>query len=335
MRVLLRLATGTGDLSSHRSVTRALKAYGVALTIATASFADGACGDSSASSGTTGGDTGGGGGAGAGVALKVLDWNTHNFFNDKKDSNLSLETVVSNAEYQKHLIDVAAVVGALDPDIAVFAEVENQSVLDALNTKLGDKYPTRSIIDANDPRGIDVAAISKFPFTSVVSHKADSFTLHGQPAPKYQFARDCVEYHFTKGGRNIVVLGVHFRSKVAPDDANKRLAEGQHARDIANSLTMADPMALVIVTGDFNDLPTSEVFKAVTGAAPDLYTDAASFIPNAYSFTFQGSQELIDHQMSNPAMTMLLDQSTVVLRHGADIDAASDHAPMMATYSIH
>lgn len=293
-------------------------------------------GSGASSSKSTGTSTGGAGG-GAGEPLVILDWNLHNFFDDKKNSTAPQETVATTAEYQAHLTSVSAILNELDPDVAVFAEVENQPVLEALNTKLGQKYVERRIIPSpNDPRGINVAAISKIAFTSVVSHKDDSFTLHGLPAPSYKFTRDCVEYHFTKNGRNVILLGVHYRSKVAPDDPNKRLAEAQHTRDIADGLAKADPTAAIIVLGDFNDLPGSEAVTAVAGSGASVFTDAASFLPSGsqWSFLFMGSQELIDHQMSNPIMTGMLDKASVQIRHGADVDAASDHGPIMATYDI-
>lgn len=300
------------------------------------------CGDDGGSSagaggsgagGGTGGEGGQGGNVVSGQPLKILNWNTRNFLNDLDDSTVMDEMIKSTAEYQAQLAAVSATVTELDPDVAVFAEIENQAVLDDLLAELGPEYVDSSIIDSNDPRGVDIAAISKFPFTDVVSHQDDMFVVEGTAAPSYSFARDAVEYHFSFRGQPIVLIGVHYRSKGPPDDPNKRLAEAQRSRAIADELTAANPSLGVIVLGDFNDLPGSAPFKAVEGPASDKYLDAATYVPQGerWTFDFMGSLELIDHQMANSVMQQHLDTKSVVIRHGLGAEA-SDHAPMMATY---
>jgi predicted extracellular nuclease len=319
------------------SLRRPLGLAGLGLALAALPSALGACGGGESGTGGSGTGSTGTGTGGAGEPVVILDWNLHNFFDDKKNSTAPQETVVSTAEYQAHVSSAAAVLSALDPDVAVFAEIENQPVLEALNQKLGGKYADLAIVPSpNDPRGINVAAISKIMFTCVVSHQTDSFTLHGAPAPSYKYTRDCVEYHFTKNGRNIILLGVHFRSKVAPDDPNKRLAEAQHTRDIADGLAKADPTAAIIILGDMNDVPGSEPVTAAQGTGASAYTDAASSAPSGdqWSFLFMGTQELIDHQLSNPVLAPMLDTKSVQIKHGADVDAASDHGPIVATYLV-
>lgn len=300
-----------------------------------------ACGDSGETTTTTTSSTGGGGTGGSGTGggltgkpLKVLNWNVHNFFNDQNDSPAPDETIESATAYQNHLNAIAGVISALDPDVAVLMEVENQSTLDDLNAALGNAYADASILDGNDPRGVDIAALSKIPFSSVVSHASDTFTQEGLPAPEYQFARDAVEYHFTFEGQDIVLIGVHFRSKGPPDDADKRLAEAQHARSIADGLVAASPDLAVAILGDYNDLPDSPPYDAIAGAAPDLFVDAAMSVPMAerYTFDYMGALELIDHQMANPKMYGRFDPASATIRHGTDVGMASDHAPFMATY---
>ncbi|MBL9025867.1 MAG: endonuclease/exonuclease/phosphatase family protein [Myxococcales bacterium] len=300
-----------------------------------------ACGDDSGSSTGAGGSgasgVGGQGGEGgqvvSGEPLKILNWNTRNFVNDLNDSTVADEFIKSTAEYQAQLTAVAAAITELDPDVAVLAEVENQAVLDDLMAELGPEWVDSSLIESADPRGIDIAAVSKLPFSDVVSHQDDEFVVEGTNAPTYTFARDAVEYHVTFRGQDIVLIGVHFRSKGPPDDPNKRLAEAQRSRAIADELTAADSSLGVIILGDFNDLPGSAPFKAVEGAAPDKFVDAASYVAEAdrWTFDFQGNLELIDHQMANVLMQQHLDTKAVVIRHGLGAEA-SDHAPMMATY---
>jgi predicted extracellular nuclease len=301
-----------------------------------------ACGDDgTGGSSSTGGEGAtssggtGGGGASSGTPITIMNWNVHNFFNDKNDSAAPDEFVKTAAEYQEQLGAIADVIMELNPDIAILTEVENDDVLMALNAKMGNAYANAVLIEGNDPRGVDIAALSKVPLGKTVSHKTDMFVQEGTPAPTYTFARDCVEFHLNFAGRDIALLGVHYRSKGPPDDADKRLAEAQRSRAIADELMMANDQLGVVILGDFNDLTNSLPFKAVEGSSP-VFTDAAASAPEAdrWTFDFMGTKELIDHQMSNPVMTEWLDTSSVVIRHTNAVTTASDHAPMMATYHV-
>lgn len=299
----------------------------------------------------TGGDSGGstttgsgGDGSGGGIArapLSIVQWNTRNFFDSKTNPATPTETVLSAFDYASKRKTIGAVLKQLDGDIVVLAEIENKAILDDLDAaELGDAYSQRILIEGNDQRGIDVGVLSKIAPDSVVSHKDDVFVLKGTNGPQYHFARDCLELHFTVNGREIILLGVHFRAKGANDDPDKRLAEAQRARQIADELHAKKPDAGILVLGDFNDTPGSLPCAAVVGAAPELFVDSADAVPIAdrYSYDYMGKLELIDHQMANPALAAMLDPGKVVLLHGPKIDdgskSASDHSPLKATYRV-
>ena len=298
-------------------------------------------GDSGTTSSSGGGGQGGSGGSAPGVPLTIVDWNTHNFFDAKKNPATPTEIILSAADYAKKRSTIGAELKALNADIVVLAEIENKGILDDLNTtELGGEYGQTILIEGNDPRGIDVGVLSKIAPDSVVSHKDDVFVLAGTNGPQYHYSRDCLELHFTFNKRAVIVLGVHFKAKAPPDDPDKRLAEGQHTRKIADDLLAKQADAAILVLGDFNDTPGSPPYKAVAGAAPQLFVDSADSVPMAahYSYNFSGTLELIDHQMANPALHSMLDPTSVVLAHGKNVDDsskyASDHSPIKATYLV-
>lgn len=312
-----------------------LGALALGLTLA-------ACGDSGSGGGGAGAgpsSTGGSGGSGGapltGEPIKILNWNLHNFFDTTEDPENSEDDSISPNEYNAKLAAVVGILAELDPDVIVFSEVENQDVLDDINAGLENVYVDSSILEGNDPRSIDIAALSKIPFTKVVSHLDESFVVEGTVAPEFEFTRDLLEYHFQVGEQKVVLLGVHYKAKGPPDNPDKRLAEAQRTRAVADELTAADPTLGVLVLGDYNDLPESPPLDAVTGADP-VYVDVASFITEGdrWSFDFQGSLELIDHQMGNPVMMSKLDETSAHIEHEGDVDVASDHAPLMATYYL-
>src|SRR5262249_30530771 len=139
------------------------------------------------STGDTGSGTGGTGGSGTGTAgtgaggaetpmpLKVLNWNVHNFFDTKKDTDAPEEMVLSKADYDEKVDQVGTVLKDLDADFVVMPEIENQAILDDLNSKqLGGAYTT-AITETNDFRGLDIGILSKVPIVDIVTHVDDSF----------------------------------------------------------------------------------------------------------------------------------------------------------------
>jgi endonuclease/exonuclease/phosphatase family metal-dependent hydrolase len=145
-----------------------------------------------------------------------------------------------------------------------------------------------------------------------------------------------LELHLTFNGRDLALLGVHWLSKATQGSEDKRLAEAQRTRAIADALAAAEPSLGVIVLGDFNDAPGSPPLVAAVGQAPSAYADAPDAVASEdrWTFTYNGERQLIDHQLNNPLMSDMLDPGSVRIRHGADVDAASDHAPVIATYSV-
>lgn len=329
-------------LSLRNPITSALVLAALAVPLAAGCGQEGRTRDITSGSGAGGaGGTGAGtGGAGGGalndpLPLRVLNWNVHNFLNDKNDSAAIGEVIVSTADYVAHRKAIGAVIAAMDPDIAVLQEVENEATLtDLVATELGGKYSV-SIIDGNDPRGIDIGMISKIPIDTLVTHRDDSFVVYGTAGPSYQFSRDCPEYHLSFNGRKLILLGAHLKAKES-DNPAKRLAEAQRTRVIADSLAAADPSAAIAVLGDFNDTPGSPPYLAVLGAGAKAFTNAPESLPtqDQWSYDYLGKLELVDHQMSNPLFAAQLDKTAVTIRRGNDVDAASDHMPVMATYMV-
>ncbi len=301
-----------------------------------------ACGDSSTGGGGAGAGPLGGGGSGGsggnpltGDPVKILNWNLHNFFDTEEDTSNTEDDSISQAEYTAKLNAVVSVLEALDPDVIVFAEVENDTILQDINAGLGNVYVDQHISDGHDPRGVEIAALSKYPFDQVVSHFGDMFVVQGTPAPEYNFTRDLLEYHFQVGEQRVVLLGVHYKAKGPPDDPDRRLAEAQRTREVADALTTSDPDLAVLVLGDYNDLPDSPPIDAIIGSDPE-YSSATDHVPaeDRWTFNFMGAEELIDHQIGNPRMMENLDTTSVHIEHEGDVGAASDHHPVIATYYL-
>jgi predicted extracellular nuclease len=270
-------------------------------------------------------------GAGA-KPLAVATWNVLNLIDGEKNSSVPFEDVDPN--YAAHRAEIATVIDTLRPDVFMLQEVESQAVLDSLNGVLDKKFAYTKLIDGNDPRGIDVAILSDYPFDKVVSHKSDKFLKKGTSSSTYNYSRDCLEVHMTVNGRHVVMLGVHFKSKDS-DDPDKRLAEAQHTRIIANGLAQADPTAAILILGDFNDAPGTATMQAIMDGTPP-FLEVADAVPenDRWTYKFGGKVFLIDHIMANPLAHDMLDPTTVSIPHTKAVTNASDHAPIRATFLV-
>lgn len=275
--------------------------------------------------------------AGEPVPVKVVNWNVQNLFNDVRDSPeiaAADEMILTAAEYQTKLADVSKVLESLSPDIAVLQEVENQPVIADLATALND-YPHLHITQGNDPRGIDIALLSRHPVERVVSHKQEFFqsSATGQT---YVFARDVLEAHLIINGRHLVVLGIHLKSGTDAESQDKRLAEAERLREIVDQLQVEDQSSMIVVLGDFNGVPGSAPLTALMGAPPSALASVTADLPPAdrYSVTFGGVPQLFDDQLVDADALALLDPGSVSIEHGPTVDAASDHDPVAATYRV-
>lgn len=290
--------------------------------------------------------------AGPPQPVMVMNWNTRNFFDDKRDSpeipatnppsacttdaTTPCEYVPSTADYQKKLGQVSSVISKLKPDVVILEEVENQVVIDDLATKLGG-YPYRHVTQGNDPRGIDIAVLSQIEVQIGPSHKDELFSASTDPTQqKFAYSRDVLEVHLVVNTRHLTLLGVHFKAQDSdPVSDIKRLAEAEHTRKLATDLLVSDPGSALIVLGDFNCTPGSDPMNALIGADPQFVSATAGLAAADRFSVNYGTPELFDDQILDPHADSLLDSSSVGIEHNdADANAASDHDPVHAIYRM-
>src|SRR5687767_13297943 len=105
----------------------------------------------------------------------------------------------------------------LKADILCLCEVEDRRTLQEFSDgMLGGLYPYNVLIEGNDPRGIDVALLSKFPIGAVRTNifTKDPFDKLPNGTPAGLFSRDCLEVEIElPGAQPITVLCNHFKSK--------------------------------------------------------------------------------------------------------------------------
>ena len=210
------------------------------------------------------------------------------------------------------ILNTARVIAAVDADIQVLCEIEDRPSLEQfhdailapiLTTTGRSAYTYILLIDGNDPRGIDVAILSRHPIIDISTH---IFDLPGAPAI---FARDCAEYFIQVPGlgKPLVVMANHFNSKGSdPTGLKRRLPQAIQVKKILDDRT-TQGFTHMVVAGDLNDTPASQ------GLAP-LMTDlqlqdavkqfAAVIDPTGKRLgTYETGKQQIDYLLMSPAVS--------------------------------
>ncbi|MCA9646109.1 MAG: hypothetical protein KC492_35710, partial [Myxococcales bacterium] len=303
----------------------------------------------SSQGGSAQGGTGGefDGGPKVPTEVRIATFNARNLFNDRIDGESWVRdeesSTPTSAQYQTKLRDTASLLAMVNADVLMLEEIENRSVLDDLadRPEMGRAYPYRYLIAGNDPRGIDIGFLSVRPIESQSSHKDDYFgRIDISGGPKYHYARDCLEIHLRVAGRPLILLGVHFKAK-SNDDPDKRLAEAQHTRFIADFLAEQEPDAAIAILGDFNDFPGSPPIDAIEGSP--LFQSTGQRLPTADAWSVFSSATgtgvaLHDDVIVNPLLSSYYVNGSARIIHDDELPQnladLSDHAPVAGTFLI-
>lgn len=251
--------------------------------------------------------------------------------------------------------NTARVIQSLDADVLCVVEVENRLTLERFSAEVlktfKAAYAHAMLIDGNDPRGIDVGVLSRFPITSVRPHVDDTFT--GQDKKAYRvFSRDCPEHEVTlPDGRTLWLLANHFKSQgygsQASNDA-KRKRQAERVREILRRFDLKRD--LVAVTGDLNGTPDSAPLQPLL-KTPDLHDVVKSpRFTGTDNWTHSGKQQLDYLLVSTPLFKQL--KSAGIERRGifqkskpgqplahlpsvtSAVTQASDHAAVWAEFAL-
>ncbi|WP_242353567.1 MULTISPECIES: endonuclease/exonuclease/phosphatase family protein [Anaeromyxobacter] len=250
-------------------------------------------------------------------AVRIVTWNVHDLF-DAEDRLLppgAEDEVPSTAEVEAKLGALAAVLARLDADVVLLQEVENLALLEALAEGAG--YEVARLVEGNDPRGIDVAALSRRPISRYVSHAGER-----DAAGRVLWPRDCAEVHLAAGATRLAIVMSHLSSRLS-DDGTRRAAQAARMREIADALAMADPDAVVLAGGDLNDPPTAPALGPL--AADGSYLDPLP--AEATTWSTGVAAERLDALLVARGHAGAVVRAEVV--HGTDVARASDHQPIV------
>jgi endonuclease/exonuclease/phosphatase family metal-dependent hydrolase len=150
--------------------------------------------------------------------------------------------------------NTAKVIKDVGAHVACIVEAESRQTLKSFDAHLlNSRYKYEMLIDADDPRGIDVGIYSKYPIGSIITH------LFDKEGNKTIFSRDCLEIEvFLPDDKKLYVLCNHFKSRGYDYDGTADEKRTRQARQVAKIIGKYDlSKDWVIVAGDLNDNPTN------------------------------------------------------------------------------
>ena len=152
----------------------------------------------------------------------------------------------TESRYRTKLSRIAWVIAKMEPDVIALEEVENRGVVDALvetlKTEHGWEMPHVAHKETDDPRGIDIAILSRHP---IVSQRY--FGHRGR--------RGLLVARIDAGGAPLTVFASHWKSQLGDAESNlyTRSREAQELRREMAKLLDDDPAASFVSLGDFNE----------------------------------------------------------------------------------
>ena len=185
--------------------------------------------------------------------LRVVSWNVQTFFDARNDGGEYKEFLQSKkwgeAPYRERLSRLCGAIRALDADVFVMEEIENERVLQDISNFLAGEWDSRKWYAhgcfAAAPGGaIGCAVISRWPLGSLTVHAFDVRSERdGMPQ-----MRPLMEFTVSKKGRELACMVCHWKSKSGGDG-------GAAWRDwqelvLGNRVRMSK--LPLLVCGDFN-----------------------------------------------------------------------------------
>ncbi len=165
--------------------------------------------------------------------------------------------------------NTANVISDVGADVICLIEVEDRNLLQKFHDGLLEKeflkpsgrtgYEYILLVDGNDPRGIDVAFMSRIPVLAMRSHINELTDYDGKKVKT--FSRDCLEVKLqAPDGKRLHLKINHFKSmgyssKTDPQSIRRRLGQAKRVAELVDQHNLQKEY--VIVAGDLNSDPTS------------------------------------------------------------------------------
>ncbi len=300
------------------------------------------------------------------MPLTLASFNVKDLFDAPDDA--------SRVHLDAKLATLARVLEGANADVVGLQEVGSASVVALLASRAASLGYGPPIMGTVDARGIGCAILSRATVLTSRVHTADALPfptfVEGDPQPfgiRIPLRRGIVHARVDGGSIGTVDLFVgHFKSNralpmkdtrgesITPRSgrdyaeghlrsATWRAAEALFVRGLVDAVLAEDPSRHVVVAGDLNDHPTSQVVRVVCGGGEHSLASCADAVPEAarFSILHDGRKQQIDHILVSRPLRERLQSARFCneeLRDHGEFDRDvplpdSDHAAFVVSFA--
>lgn len=277
--------------------------------------------------------------------LVVATYNIRNLFDGVQNVGKAPE----KPKPEKELIALSNAIHDIKADVIALEEVESKGTLKKFTEQyLKDLNYQIVLREANDPRGIDVAVLSRIPVLNIKSHKNIKVNVSGQEPST--FSRDLLQVKFKASENyNFTLFLTHLKSQHGGDEADdKRRGEVMKIRQIVRDYTKKNPNDNYILAGDFNDVYNATSLEPILNNKKsdlnltDLILKDLGTGKDIYTYHPEKYRSRIDYMLVSPTMMPeYIDKSVKIHKFPSETRfdkwsfyEASDHLPITAKFDI-
>lgn len=266
--------------------------------------------------------------------ITVATYNILNLFDDVDDPYRADEGTPAKPKAQMER--VARTIRELNADVIGLQEVETREYLQRfVDAYLADMGYQVVLFEGNDPRGIDVALLSRLPVGEVRSHRHVSFP--GPQGSPMRFKRDVLAVEILPPAADpFEVWVLHLQSNYEGREYAEpvRLAEARQVRAMLEARFKSDSNARILVMGDFNDTFESAGVQAIVGAGAHIMKSFADELPTEQRITYNKDpyRSMIDFILFSPTAAQRFVPGSFRIIAGSTESTGSDHNPVAVTF---
>ncbi len=249
----------------------------------------------------------------------------------------------------------AEAIREVNADIIALQEIESLPLLDRFNSELLARlgYRHRLLIDSHDPRYIDVAVLSRYPFAHIETHRDE----RNKANTGWLFSRDCLVVDVAVDGKTLTLYVNHFKSMMGGRAATKARREEQAQRVATVVDARWRPKNYVgnfVIFGDLNDYMDANTGIAAVVQHPQV-ENVLDRLPAKDRWTHYyaggGEYRQLDYLLLSKTLAQNSPGSPEVMRKGLpyratgyegqrfdsvgeDNPKASDHAPLLMDVQV-
>lgn len=255
--------------------------------------------------------------------LRVVASNVMNYLSDFNASNASCKT---QSAFEEKTDEMASAFVGLQADIVALCEVQQDDdilgyIVDAMNSKAG-KNVYDYVLDGskyNNPAPGDYGAIKCgyiYRYDKLTEGNRYS-TNSSDNTFKLRMQVICFTEKSTK--EKFVLSVNHFQAKTSDTSGAKRKSQATTLVNALKNNNYGDPDIMIV--GDLNSETTEDCLSPIMDAGYE--EQLLRFDSKAYSYTYYGQRQLIDHALANSTMANQVAGAAVY--HLTNYDNYSDH----------